>query len=171
MASVRAPILDLFSPSLSVVSALLSPLACHSLPPPPPRRPVFSVSWLPAHTPSPLLPASASGLCLSAAPCLLCSISALSLSPHSPSVPPPQGFPETFSWHCESVIVPWHFDKPLCCGIRMAFWRGLWAGNGVGGVARRLGLRGSCWAAAGTQNRGGGLGEVARTPVLRQGGP
>mgnify|MGYP006996386798 CR=1 FL=1 len=85
MASVRAPILDLFSPSLSVVSPLLSPLACHSLPPPPPCRPVFSVSWLPAHTPSPLLPASASGLCLSAAPCLLCSISALSLSPPSPS--------------------------------------------------------------------------------------
>ena len=77
-----------------------------------PHRPVFAVSWLPAHTPSPLLPASASGLCLSAAPCLLCSISALSLSPHSPSVPPPQGFPETFSWHCESVIVPLHFDKP-----------------------------------------------------------
>lgn len=91
-------------PSLCPRLSLLTPASS--------RCPVFAVSWLPAHTPSPLLPGSASGLCLSAAPCLLCSISALSLSPHSPSVPPPQGFPETFSWHCESVIVPLHFDKP-----------------------------------------------------------
>ena len=143
-------------PSLPTLSSvLLMPLALTT---PPPPCPLFLMS-------------SASLPCLSVSPCFLLSNWPFPSSSCPHSVPPPQDFPETFSWHCESFHCSLHFDKPQCCGIRMAFLRWLWLGKWVGGVPRRLGLLGPCWAAAGTQKREGGRGQATRMPVLRQGGP
>lgn len=115
-------------------------------------------------------------------PHVCCLSSPISLSPCLPSLwwlfpscppptlcPLPRVFLRPFPGTVKASIVPLHFDKPQCCGIRMAFLRWLWAGNGVGGVMRRLGFLGPCWAAPGTQKRGGGLGEVLRMPVLDKG--
>lgn len=60
------------------------------------------------------------------------------LSPSSPSSPlyltrqpPPQGFPEAFSCHCESFHCSLDSYRPQCCGLGMAF---LWRGRGCPGA-------------------------------------
>lgn len=104
------------------------------------------------------LPLSPAVHCLSSLPLSPLGFSSLagpSLPPRPLCAPSP-GFPEPFSWHCESSHCSLRSDKRQCCGVRMAFLRWLWPGNPVGGVPWRPGLLGPCWAAAGTR-RGEGV--------------
>lgn len=60
----------------------------------------------------------------------LVSPSSLSSPLYLTPQPPPQGFPEAFSCHCESFHCSLDSYRSQCCGLRMAF---LWSGRGCPG--------------------------------------
>lgn len=63
--------------------------------------------------------------------------------------PPPQGFPEAFSCHCESFHCSLGSYRPQCCGLGMAF---LWSGRGCPGA----GPSGPMWGCGKNPEKGGG---------------
>lgn len=81
--------------------------------------------------------------------------------------PLPRVFLRPFPGTVKASIVPLHFDKPQCCGIRMAFLRWLWAGRGD----EEAGLPGPMLGCSRNPEKGRGSGGGIEDACARQAGP